>query len=144
MYMCVFKKTMLNVLIMLLHFPGDTVISGTKYVLRTDVIYQRPLPAHPKLSKFASAADAPASVRAHLFLLLFRHKARIRKYFCNLFSLAFFKSVLFFKYCVLLFLVFFFFRHLISHSSYHFTFSQKAKSTEWEKLFEPSCKMYHD
>ncbi len=41
------------------------MVSGTKYVLRTDVIYQRPLPAHPKLSKFASAADAPVSVHTH-------------------------------------------------------------------------------
>lgn len=29
------------------------VTAGTKYVMRTDVIYQRPLPPNPKLNKFA-------------------------------------------------------------------------------------------
>jgi len=61
---------------------GDTVTSGTKYVMRTDVIYQRPLPLNPKLNKFVDSANSNAG--------------------------------------------------------------KASKATEWEKLFEPSCKMYHD
>jgi hypothetical protein len=32
---------------------GSRVQSGTKYVLRTDIIYQKPIESHPKLEKYA-------------------------------------------------------------------------------------------
>lgn len=60
---------------------GSRVQSGTKYVLRTDILFQRPMEPHAKLEKFAPKSN---------------------------------------------------------HSKGEMTV------TEWEKHFEPSCKMYHD
>jgi len=57
---------------------GNAVHSGTKYVVRTDIIYQRPLALHPKVAKFAGEQSSHPNI------------------------------------------------------------------TEWEKIFEPSCKLYHD
>ena len=58
---------------------GSKVYSGTKYVLRTDILYQKPTELHPKLEKYIQKND-----------------------------------------------------------------NNKIVTTDWEKHFEPSCKMYHD
>ncbi|CAF1104933.1 unnamed protein product [Adineta ricciae] len=60
---------------------GSKVQSGVKYVLRTDILYQKPLESHPKLEKFTQ-----------------------------------------------------------NNPDNH----DKVIVSEWEKHFEPSCKMYHD
>jgi len=60
---------------------GCPVISGTKYVVRTDILYTRSLPQHPKLAKFNPWPNGK---------------------------------------------------------------KQQGSVSEWEKIFEPSCKMYHD
>ena len=56
---------------------AEAVTSGVKYVLRTDILYQKKSASHPKLNKFANG-------------------------------------------------------------------EKKASVLEWEKIFEPSCKLYHD
>ncbi len=60
---------------------GSKVQSGVKYVLRTDILYQRPMESHPKLEKYAQKNNNTTN---------------------------------------------------------------KIVVSDWEKHFEPSCKMYHD
>jgi hypothetical protein len=61
---------------------GSKVQSGIKYVLRTDILYQRPMESHPKLEKYLQKNNNNSN--------------------------------------------------------------DKIIVSEWEKHFEPSCKMYHD
>ena len=60
---------------------GSKVQSGVKYVLRTDILYQKAMESHPKLDKYSQKAN---------------------------------------------------------HTN------EKIVASDWQKHFEPSCKMYHD
>jgi len=67
---------------------GSAVERGTKYVVRTDILFEKKMESHPKLEKFSVASNAPKKI----------HNSNLKESFTD----------------------------------------------DWEKLFEPSCKAYHD